>query len=88
MVGFWENEILISVIQEKLMYRHFVSSYLFSCIRFSVNLWKQLLDDFVKKENITLEGALKAEVLLGRDTRPSGASLLEAAKQVRLHLRP
>ncbi|KAL0372997.1 UNVERIFIED_CONTAM: Phosphoacetylglucosamine mutase [Sesamum calycinum] len=42
----------------------------------------QLVDDFVKKENITLEGAPAAEVLLGRDTRPSGMSLLEAAKQV------
>ncbi|KAK4400433.1 Phosphoacetylglucosamine mutase [Sesamum angolense] len=41
----------------------------------------QLVDDFVKKENITLEGAPAAEVLLGRDTRPSGMSLLEAAKQ-------
>ncbi|KAL0446331.1 UNVERIFIED_CONTAM: Phosphoacetylglucosamine mutase [Sesamum latifolium] len=41
----------------------------------------QLLDDFVKKENITLEGAPAAGVLLGRDTRPSGMSLLEAAKQ-------
>ncbi|CAA0806675.1 Phosphoacetylglucosamine mutase [Striga hermonthica] len=41
----------------------------------------QLLDDFVKKENIKLEGAPAAEVLLGRDTRPSGMSLVEAAKQ-------
>ncbi|EYU33036.1 hypothetical protein MIMGU_mgv1a003986mg [Erythranthe guttata] len=41
----------------------------------------QLLDDFVKKENITLEGGPAARVLLGRDTRPSGASLVEAAKQ-------
>ncbi|KAK6146419.1 hypothetical protein DH2020_020288 [Rehmannia glutinosa] len=41
----------------------------------------QLLDDFVKKENITLEGAPAAKVLLGRDTRPSGMSLVEAAKQ-------
>ena len=43
---------------------------------------KQLVDDFVKKENIPLEGAQSAEILLGRDTRPSGESLLEAAKQV------
>lgn len=42
----------------------------------------QLIDDFVKKENIPLEGAESAEILLGRDTRPSGKSLLEAAKQV------
>ncbi|GMQ08980.1 hypothetical protein CsSME_00052492 [Camellia sinensis var. sinensis] len=41
----------------------------------------QLIDDFVKKENIPLEGAESAEILLGRDTRPSGKSLLEAAKQ-------
>ncbi|GFP99631.1 phosphoacetylglucosamine mutase [Phtheirospermum japonicum] len=41
----------------------------------------QLLDDFVKKENITLEGAPPVEVLLGRDTRPSGSALVEAAKQ-------
>ncbi|XP_057811520.1 phosphoacetylglucosamine mutase [Salvia miltiorrhiza] len=41
----------------------------------------QLLDDFIKKENIILEGALAAEVYLGRDTRPSGETLLEAAKQ-------
>ncbi|KAL3626576.1 hypothetical protein CASFOL_030125 [Castilleja foliolosa] len=41
----------------------------------------QLLDDFVKKENITLEGASPMEVLLGRDTRPSGSALVEAAKQ-------
>ncbi|XAR55865.1 Phosphoacetylglucosamine mutase [Bertholletia excelsa] len=41
----------------------------------------QLIDEFVKKENIPLEGARPAEILLGRDTRPSGVSLLEAAKQ-------
>ncbi|KAL6519786.1 hypothetical protein OROMI_032680 [Orobanche minor] len=41
----------------------------------------QLLDDFVKKENVVLEGAPALEVLLGRDTRPSGMSLVEAAKQ-------
>lgn len=48
-------------------------------------LLEQLLDDFIKKENIILEGAPAAEVLLGRDTRPSGEALLEAAKQVLLH---
>ncbi|KAL6532541.1 hypothetical protein OROGR_014511 [Orobanche gracilis] len=41
----------------------------------------QLLDDFIKKENVVLEGAPALEVLLGRDTRPSGVSLVEAAKQ-------
>ncbi|XP_059656738.1 phosphoacetylglucosamine mutase-like [Cornus florida] len=41
----------------------------------------QSLDEFVKKENIPLEGSQSAEVMLGRDTRPSGESLLEAAKQ-------
>ncbi|KAH6774019.1 phosphoglucosamine mutase-like protein [Perilla frutescens var. frutescens] len=41
----------------------------------------QLLDDFVKKENIILEASPAAEVLLGRDTRPSGETLLEATKQ-------
>ncbi|PSS11611.1 Phosphoacetylglucosamine mutase [Actinidia chinensis var. chinensis] len=41
----------------------------------------QLVDDFVKKENIPLEGAQSAEISLGRDTRPSGESLLESAKQ-------
>ncbi|XP_058190199.1 phosphoacetylglucosamine mutase-like isoform X2 [Rhododendron vialii] len=41
----------------------------------------QLVDDFVMKENIPLEGVPLAVILLGRDTRPSGKSLLEAAKQ-------
>ncbi|KAJ9707108.1 hypothetical protein PVL29_002203 [Vitis rotundifolia] len=41
----------------------------------------RLIIEFVKKENIHFEGACPAEVLLGRDTRPSGRSLLEAAKQ-------
>uniref|UniRef100_A0A5B7A8T5 Phosphoacetylglucosamine mutase n=1 Tax=Davidia involucrata TaxID=16924 RepID=A0A5B7A8T5_DAVIN len=41
----------------------------------------QLIDEFVKKENIPLEGSQLVEILLGRDTRPSGESLLEAAKQ-------
>lgn len=43
---------------------------------------KQVLDDFVKKEKIALDGEWAAEVFLGRDTRPSGVSFLEAAKQV------
>ncbi|EEF33592.1 phosphoacetylglucosamine mutase [Ricinus communis] len=41
----------------------------------------QLIDEFVKKENIPFGGMQSAEVLLGRDTRPSGESLLEVAKQ-------
>ncbi|XP_075639906.1 phosphoacetylglucosamine mutase [Castanea sativa] len=40
-----------------------------------------LIIEFVEKENIPLEGARPAQILLGRDTRPSGESLLEAAKQ-------
>ncbi|KAL6327798.1 hypothetical protein AAG906_025718 [Vitis piasezkii] len=44
----------------------------------------RLIIEFVKKENIPFEGVCPAEVLLGRDTRPSGGSLLEAAKQVLL----
>lgn len=53
-------------------------------MRFSC-AYKQLLDEFIKKENIILDGAPPAQVLLGRDTRPSGGDLLEAAKQVLLH---
>nr|GMC80509.1 phosphoacetylglucosamine mutase [Ipomoea batatas] len=41
----------------------------------------EFIVDFVKKENITLNGKQEAVVLLGRDTRPSGERLLEAAKQ-------
>ncbi|XP_059441830.1 phosphoacetylglucosamine mutase-like [Corylus avellana] len=41
----------------------------------------ELITEFVEKENISLEGVRRAEILLGRDTRPSGESLLEAAKQ-------
>ncbi|KAJ6701278.1 PHOSPHOACETYLGLUCOSAMINE MUTASE [Salix koriyanagi] len=41
----------------------------------------QLIDEFVKKENIRFDGVRSAKILLGRDTRPSGESLLEAAKQ-------
>ncbi|XVF18661.1 hypothetical protein REPUB_Repub11eG0042100 [Reevesia pubescens] len=40
-----------------------------------------LTKEFVKKENIPLDGVQSAEILLRRDTRPSGESLLEAAKQ-------
>ncbi|CAL9052982.1 unnamed protein product [Musa banksii] len=35
---------------------------------------------FVEEENIPFGGVQSAEVLLGRDTRPSGEALLEAAK--------
>ncbi|KAK4770353.1 hypothetical protein SAY87_030885 [Trapa incisa] len=41
----------------------------------------RLITDFSKKENIVFDGTFRAEILLGRDTRPSGESLLEAAKQ-------
>nr|GEU33568.1 phosphoacetylglucosamine mutase [Tanacetum cinerariifolium] len=44
-------------------------------------LKKTLITEFAKKENIPLDGAKQAVVLLGRDTRPSGESLVEAAKQ-------
>lgn len=40
-----------------------------------------LIIEFVEKESIPLEGVRPAQILLGRDTRPSGESLLEAAKQ-------
>ncbi|KAK9698900.1 hypothetical protein RND81_08G139200 [Saponaria officinalis] len=39
-----------------------------------------LIDDFVRKEGILFDGG-RAEILLGRDTRPSGESLLNAAKE-------
>jgi hypothetical protein len=51
-------------------------------------LWGQLITEFVEKENIPLEGVRRPEILLGRDTRPSGESLLEAAKQVLRSLFP
>ncbi|GAV90135.1 PGM_PMM_IV domain-containing protein/PGM_PMM_I domain-containing protein/PGM_PMM_II domain-containing protein/PGM_PMM_III domain-containing protein [Cephalotus follicularis] len=41
----------------------------------------QLISEFVTKENIPLDGTWTGEILVGRDTRPSGASLLEAAEQ-------
>ncbi|XP_043715608.1 phosphoacetylglucosamine mutase isoform X1 [Telopea speciosissima] len=41
----------------------------------------QLITDFAKKENISFGADHSGQVLLGRDTRPSGESLLEAAKQ-------
>jgi len=42
----------------------------------------QLINEFVAKEGILMDGVSQAEVLLGRDTRPSGDALLEAARQV------
>ena len=45
-------------------------------------LLEQLICDFVKKENIPLEAVKTTGILVGRDTRPSGESLLEAAKEV------
>ncbi|WVZ10162.1 hypothetical protein V8G54_014692 [Vigna mungo] len=40
-----------------------------------------LINEFVGKEGILMDGVSQAEVLLGRDTRPSGDALLEAARQ-------
>ncbi|XP_039122801.1 phosphoacetylglucosamine mutase [Dioscorea cayenensis subsp. rotundata] len=40
-----------------------------------------LVVQFAEEENIPLCGTQSAEVLLGRDTRPTGESLLETAKQ-------
>nr|KYP67026.1 Phosphoacetylglucosamine mutase [Cajanus cajan] len=40
-----------------------------------------LINEFVEKEGISMDGAGTLEVLLGRDTRPSGDALLQAAKQ-------
>lgn len=45
-------------------------------------LFKQLIMEFVEKENIQFDGLQSAEILLARDTRPSGEYLLKAAKQV------
>ncbi|KAL6178519.1 hypothetical protein ACLB2K_050037 [Fragaria x ananassa] len=41
----------------------------------------QLITEFVENEKLTLDGSKKVEILLARDTRPSGESLLEAARQ-------
>jgi len=41
----------------------------------------QLINEFVEKEGISVDGDWHVEVLLGRDTRPSGDALLQAAKQ-------
>ncbi|KAJ0970885.1 hypothetical protein J5N97_018844 [Dioscorea zingiberensis] len=40
-----------------------------------------LVVQFAERENIPLSGTQSAEILLGRDTRPTGEPLLEAAKQ-------
>ncbi|KAK6229320.1 hypothetical protein SCA6_018271 [Theobroma cacao] len=39
-----------------------------------------IIRECVEKEKIPFDGVQSAEILLGRDTRPSGESLLEAAK--------
>ncbi|KAE9596737.1 putative phosphoacetylglucosamine mutase [Lupinus albus] len=41
----------------------------------------KLINEFAEKESIPFDGIRPAEVLLGRDTRPSGDDLLEAARQ-------
>ncbi|XP_068304986.1 phosphoacetylglucosamine mutase [Pyrus communis] len=40
-----------------------------------------LIAKFVENKKITLDGAKSVEILVARDTRPSGESLVEAAKQ-------
>ncbi|KGN66058.1 phosphoacetylglucosamine mutase [Cucumis sativus] len=40
----------------------------------------QLIIEFAEKENILLDGSKSAQVLVARDTRPSGEVLLDAAK--------
>jgi hypothetical protein len=45
----------------------------------------QLITEFVEKERIPFDGVRPAEILLGRDTRPSGEALLEAARHVWFH---
>uniref|UniRef100_A0A0R0FNF0 Alpha-D-phosphohexomutase alpha/beta/alpha domain-containing protein n=1 Tax=Glycine max TaxID=3847 RepID=A0A0R0FNF0_SOYBN len=39
-----------------------------------------LINEFVDKEGISVDGDWQVEVLLGRDMRPSGDALLQAAK--------
>lgn len=46
----------------------------------------QLIDDFMRKEGISFDNGRPAEILLGRDTRPSGESLVDAARQVILFI--
>ncbi|KAM1584264.1 hypothetical protein ACFX1Z_037263 [Malus domestica] len=40
-----------------------------------------LIAEFVENQKIALDGAKSVEILVARDTRPSGGSLVEAAKQ-------
>jgi phosphoacetylglucosamine mutase len=48
----------------------------------TVSSLPQLVLQFAKDEGIPLGGQDTAQVLLGRDTRPTGAYLLDAALQV------
>lgn len=41
----------------------------------------QLILEFIQKEKIPFDGVKSVEILLGRDTRPTGEQLLESAKQ-------
>lgn len=41
----------------------------------------RMIVEFINKENIQFDGVRSPEILLARDTRPSGEYLLEAAKQ-------
>ncbi|KAL5102238.1 hypothetical protein RYX36_006565 [Vicia faba] len=45
----------------------------------------QVINEFVEKERIPFDGVRPAEILFGRDTRPSGEALLEAADKYRHH---
>ncbi|XP_022968702.1 phosphoacetylglucosamine mutase-like [Cucurbita maxima] len=40
----------------------------------------RLINEFAEKENILLDGSKSAQILVARDTRPSGEVLLDAAK--------
>ncbi|XP_022961395.1 phosphoacetylglucosamine mutase [Cucurbita moschata] len=40
----------------------------------------RLINEFTEKENILLDGSKSAQILVARDTRPSGEVLLDAAK--------
>jgi phosphoacetylglucosamine mutase len=45
----------------------------------------QIVEHIVKRENIQYGNAASGEVLLARDTRPSGEALVSAARQVSIH---
>jgi hypothetical protein len=45
----------------------------------------QIVEHIVKRENIQSGNAASGEVLLARDTRPSGEALVSAARQVSIH---